>query len=389
MRFVVTVPLVLAGFVACTAGVQQIPAAPPPAPPAASARADAGAQPAPTADASVPGTDASAPAEAGADAGTAATEQDAGPTACPANMKLVDGDYCTKVQQKCTKSWWGKANKKKICEDFDKPTKCIGKKVHKRFCIDTYEYPDIKGARPEVMNNFFQAQVKCAALGKRICTESEWTMACEGPEMKPYPYGYKRDATKCNGDHTYDFPNMSKVRKRDPKELERLWLGVPSGSQPECISDYGVADMPGNADELAASEHASGGWKDKYDNVTTGGPWFSGVRNQCRPKIYTHNEGFYYYYLSFRCCAEADGKPTDPRAPKQIKRGWKFSRVERIAGLTIAQAKKEQPADFKRAKELGAEQMKKLGGKPADEKDWHPNEGRDKEWVREHPLPKH
>jgi hypothetical protein len=54
--------------------------------------------------------------------------------------------------------------------------------------------------------------------------------------------------------------------------------------------------------------------------VTTGGPWLEGVRNQCRPKIYTHNEGFSYYYLSFRCCAEPDGKPTDPRAPKQIQR---------------------------------------------------------------------
>ena len=44
------------------------------------------------------------------------------------------------------------------------------------------------------------------------------------------------------------------------------------------------------------------------------------MRNQCRPKIYTHNEGFAYYYLSLRCCAEADGKPSDPRSPKQIKR---------------------------------------------------------------------
>ncbi len=383
MRFAVVFPFVVVGFVACTAGVQPVPEAPPPAAPAAPPAApDAGA--APVVDASVPPADA-APADADA-APTAA--QDAGPSACPDGMKLVDGDFCTKVEQQCTKHWWDDVNKKKVCENFKKPSKCIGKKVHKRFCIDTYEYPDIKGARPEVMNNFFQAQVKCAALGKRICTENEWTMACEGPELKPYPYGYTRDATKCNGDHTYDFPNMDKVRKRDPKELERLWLGVPSGTQPECISDYGVADMPGNADELASSEHFTG-WANKYDNVTTGGPWFLGVRNQCRPKIYTHNEGFYYYYLSFRCCAEADGKPTDPRAPKQIKRGWKFSHVERLAGLDIEQAKKEQPADFKRARELGAAQMKKLGGKPADEKDWHPNEGRHKRWVREHHRPKH
>jgi len=81
-------------------------------------------------------------------------------------------------------------------------------------------------------------------------------------------------------------------------------------------SRYGTMKMPdGHVESLTAA--------DKYDNVTTGGPWVEGVRNQCRPKIYTHNEGFSYYYLSFRCCAEADGKKTDPRAPRQIKRGEK------------------------------------------------------------------
>jgi len=301
-------------------------------------------------------------------------------------MKLVDGDYCEKANQQCQQSWWGESNKKKICERFREPTTCTAGKLHKRFCIDEYEYPNIKGARPEVMNNFFQAQVKCAALGKRICTESEWTMACEGPHMKPYPYGYERDSAVCNGDHTYNFPDMHKVAARDPEELERLWLGVPSGTQPQCISDYGVADMPGNADELASSEQFSG-WADKYDNVTTGGPWFEGVRNQCRPKIYTHNEGFYYYYLSFRCCAEADGKPSDPRAPKQIRRGWLFERVERIAQLSVKQAKRQQPADFERARQKGAEQMKKLGGKPADAASWEPNKGKSARWEKEHPLP--
>jgi hypothetical protein len=77
------------------------------------------------------------------------------------------------------------------------------------------------------------------------------------------------------------------------------------------------------------------------DNVTTGGPWYRGVRNQCRPKIYTHNEGFYYYYLSFRCCAEADGKESDPRAPKQIKRGWEFERVEKLARFTREQMREK------------------------------------------------
>jgi sulfatase modifying factor 1 len=191
-----------------------------------------------------------------------------------------------------------------------------------------------------VMNRFNQAQVKCAAVGKRMCTESEWTMACEGPSLKPFPYGYTRDTNKCHGDMAWDGPDMKKVAQRDPEELARLWQGVRSG-QPECVSDYGVSDMPGNTDEVVASETYDAGWKGKFDSVHTGGPWYKGVRNQCRPKIYTHDEGFYYYFLSFRCCAEADGKASEPRTPKQVKANWKMDRVERIAGFTVAQMREK------------------------------------------------
>lgn len=250
-------------------------------------------------------------------------------------MQLVEGDYCTKVEQKCLVEWWAPQNRKRVCEQFQPPTKCIGKRVRKRFCVDTYAWPNQKGVRPEVMNQFYQAQVKCAALGKRMCTESEWNFACEGPEMKPFPHGYVRDPKKCNGDHKWDNPNMTKVRKRDATELARLWRGVPSGSQPDCVSDFGVADMPANNDEVVAGESA----KAKFSAVNTGGPWYSGVRNQCRPKVYTHDEGFYYYFLGFRCCGEADGKPSEPRTPKQLREGMKWSSVERLAGFTVEQMK--------------------------------------------------
>lgn len=257
------------------------------------------------------------------------------PSACPANMALVEGDYCTEVEQTCIEEWWGKANKKRVCEKFDPAgTKCIGSRVKKRYCIDKYEWPNQEGERPEVMNRFHQAEVKCAAVGKRMCTESEWNFACEGPEMKPFPYGYERDPLTCNGDHFYDSPDMKLVAKRDPTELARLWKGVRSGSQPGCKSDFGVFDMPANADEVAASEAVKGRFP-KFDSITTGGPWYSGVRNQCRPKVYTHDEGFYYYYLSFRCCSEPDGKPTDPRTPRQIEEGWTMGRVEGLAGFTV------------------------------------------------------
>jgi hypothetical protein len=256
-------------------------------------------------------------------------------------MKLVEGDYCSEVEHKCLKSWFDKSNKKTICEEFEPGyAKCVGTKTHKRYCIDEYEWPNVKGERPEVMNRFHQAEVKCAAVGKRLCAESEWTLACEGPEMKPFPYGYTRDASKCNGDHPWDQPNMKKVAKRDATELARLWHGVRSGSQPSCVSDYGVSDLPANTDEVVYSEQEKGE-RAKFDSVHTGGPWYKGVRNQCRPKIYTHNEDFYYYFLSFRCCAEPDGKSTDPRTARQVKDNWPMSRVEKLAQFTVTQMKEK------------------------------------------------
>lgn len=259
-----------------------------------------------------------------------------GPTACPAGMVLVEGDYCTKVEQKCLVEWWAPQNRKRVCEQFEPPTKCVGERVKKRFCIDRYAWPNEKGVRPEVMNNFYQAQVKCAAAGKRMCTESEWNFACEGPEMKPFPHGFTRDPKKCNGDHEWDNPNMKKVAKRDPKELARLWRGVPSGSQPECVSDFGVHDLPANNDEVVAGESP----KAKFSSVHTGGPWYSGVRNQCRPKVYTHEEGFYYYFLGFRCCSEPDGEPNEPRTPKQVRENTSWSTVERLAQVDVETMKK-------------------------------------------------
>ena len=261
-------------------------------------------------------------------------------SACPAGMQLVEGEYCSKVSHTCIKEWHDKSNNKDICEEFEPHSECVGTKVKKRFCMDTYTWPNEKGARPEVMNKFHQAQIKCAAVGKRMCTESEWTLACEGPEMLPFPYGYTRDTNKCHGDVEWDSPDMKKVAQRDPEELARLWKGVKNGSQPECISPYGVADLPGNTDEVTQSESFNEpDFKGKYDSIHSGGPWYKGVRNQCRPKIYTHDEGFYYYFLGFRCCAEPDGAPTEPLTGKQRKEKWKMDRVERIAGFTVVQMK--------------------------------------------------
>lgn len=309
----------------------------------------------PGAAAAAPGTQASAtdagtatespanpaPVAAASTADAAAKTQARATQHCPDGMVYIEDEYCSEVEQTCVDSWYDKSNKKKVCEKFEPPSKCVGERIRKRYCIDRFSWPNVKGERPEVMNNFYQAQVKCAAVGKRMCTESEWTLACEGPEMKPFPYGYERDPAKCNGDHPWDSPNMTKVAQRDPTELARLWRGVRSGSQPECVSDYGVHDLPANNDEVVANEQTGTGWKTKYASVHTGGPWYKGVRNQCRPKIYTHDEGFYYYFLGFRCCANPDGAENEPLTEKQAREGMKWGTVERLARFTVAEMKEK------------------------------------------------
>jgi hypothetical protein len=329
----------LATLVACAAA----PAGPAVAPPAPSSDASAAASvpPPPETASAVASAAGSAPVAAASSAAPASKAPE-GPTSCPAGMKLVEGEYCTDVDHKCKKEWFDKSNKKVICEEFEPKATCVGAKVKKRYCIDEYSWPNVKGDRPEVMNNFYQAQVKCAAVGKRMCTESEWTLACEGPEMKPFPYGWKRDTTKCNGDHMWDDPKMKKVAQRDPKELARLWKGVRNGEQPECVSDFGIADLPGNTDDVVSNESWDrGGMYGKFESVHSGGPWYKGTRNQCRPKIYTHDEGFYYYFLSFRCCGEPDGKANDPRTPHQVKENIPFKKVESLARFGVEDVRKK------------------------------------------------
>jgi hypothetical protein len=258
------------------------------------------------------------------------------PGACPAGMKLVDTTHCTEVQRTCLRDEYTKSNKITICHQFaEKPPRCVGAERRERFCIDEYEYPNKKGARSPVMVDFHDAAALCAAEGKRLCWESEWTAACEGPEKLPFPYGYARSPEACNIENPWIKPSLSKLYDPSPAvagaELTRLDQGVASGSKPGCVSGFGVRDQTGNVDEwvLLERKRGKGGWAG-----LKGGAW-GHVRNACRPVTTSHAAEFTYYFVSFRCCADAAPpepggapiwKPPPLPAPKKnattANRGW-------------------------------------------------------------------
>jgi formylglycine-generating enzyme len=229
--------------------------------------------------------------------------------ACPSDMVEVSGDYCPYVLEKCAR-WLDPATKLQ-CAEFEKPASaghCFMKTEHKSFCIDRYEWPNRAGELPQSMESWREAKASCEGIGKRLCSDTEWTLACEGPERHPYPYGdgYARDGSACNADKPYVWPNPERVYdpKTQTEELARLDQREPSGARASCVSSYGVHDMTGNVDEWVVNVSQFG---QPHQSALKGGYW-GPVRSRCRPMTTEHEETFRYYQTGFRCCgAQQDG----------------------------------------------------------------------------------
>jgi formylglycine-generating enzyme len=250
---------------------------------------------------------------------------------CPAEMVLVDTMFCPEVRQTCLKSHFNGPNHLTVCEEFAADRKCLAAERRERFCIDRYEFPSEPGGHPPVMVSAYDAAGLCAERGKRLCWESEWTAACEGPEPQPFPYGLKRDHDRCNIDNPYLKPDLDKVH--DPRdeirgpELLRLDQSAPSGAMAGCVSGFGVHDLTGNFDEWVRTESIRG--EGKWAGLK-GGAW-GAVRNACRPITTKHVPQWSYYFVSFRCCRDAaTGEPwPQPDIPlpshpagKPLDHGW-------------------------------------------------------------------
>ena len=224
-------------------------------------------------------------------------------------MIEVEGTFCPFLDQICIKRPVAMSYR---CSEYRAPSgNCQTGTSNKHFCIDTYEWPNKAGEEPVVMKSWYEARDACQSIGKRLCTQDEWTLACEGPEHLPYPYGYTRDATACNIDKDAIQVNESALKRPDKRDAEvaRLWQGEASGSRPGCKSPFGVFDMTGNVDEWTVNETGN-----PHNSALKGGYW-SWVRGRCRAVTAGHDEGFRYYQIGWRCCANPGASVSAPSAP--------------------------------------------------------------------------
>jgi hypothetical protein len=151
-----------------------------------------------------------------------------------------------------------------------------------RFCIDRYEWPNQKSARPQAYVSLYQATDSCFSRGKRLCTSEEWSLACSGPYSWNYPYGQRYEPYACATSDTA------------PR---------PSGSKPECRAYFGTFDMAGNLAEWTSTPAK----EDRHFNNVVGGFWESGPRSGCFEKRYSYYPQNRHNPVGFRCCKDIGG----------------------------------------------------------------------------------
>jgi formylglycine-generating enzyme len=191
-------------------------------------------------------------------------------------------------------------------------------------CIDVFEFPDKPCELPMVWVAPVQAKVLCELEGKRLCSQEEWTLACngdpEGGKPSKFAYGDEMDLDVCNTDK----PAATFGPGCVPDSASSAWKTCatntePSGSYPRCRSRFGVFDQHGNVAEIMARLDPDGHW---YSQLKGSAFFYVDVARKpderppegretypdhCaydpRWHVEPMNEAWHVnYHLGFRCC---------------------------------------------------------------------------------------
>jgi formylglycine-generating enzyme required for sulfatase activity len=177
------------------------------------------------------------------------------------------------------------------------------------FCVDRYEAPNRRGAKPLVMQSANDSVSWCAEHRKRLCTEDEWISACEGEDHSAYPYGETHVDGRCNDDKPWkkvDEATLGKWPAAEAREhAKELYQATPSGYKRKCVAETGARDMTGNVEEwvLRTRDHDN-----DWPYLLVGCYWsgcYGGGKPTCHSTNDAHGPEFRFYETGFRCCKDA------------------------------------------------------------------------------------
>lgn len=164
-----------------------------------------------------------------------------------------------------------------------------------------------RGVVPQGYISQRMAAAACAAAGKRLCADTEWTRACRGPQNRTYGYGDRRERGRCNENHSWHpvvqlfrtagVALWGHVQMNDPQINQLPGTVALTGAHASCGNEYGVFDMVGNLHEWTADPNGTfrGGY---YMDTAING-------NGCGYVTTAHDTSYHDYSIGFRCCAAA------------------------------------------------------------------------------------
>ena len=212
---------------------------------------------------------------------------------CPEGMLLVEGTTCAETHRKCIER---RPGDDASCRSFEPATCRRGLPL--RFCVDRYEYPNQEGMLPAAVVTFEQAREACTEEGKRLCTEMEWTFACEGPKGFAFSYGDEELSGACNvgrpaprlrHDALWEAKDVSAV-------FEQYDARVRSGALKGCAGPFGARDLLGNVAEWVRSDLPG------FERALRGGS-YSGTPS-CQTVSQIKQPSFRELQTGFRCCRD-------------------------------------------------------------------------------------
>ncbi|MEM6292950.1 MAG: SUMF1/EgtB/PvdO family nonheme iron enzyme [Myxococcota bacterium] len=152
-------------------------------------------------------------------------------------------------------------------------------------CMESGEYPGLREI-PKTQVTLADAKKACEDGGRRLCSASEWKLACRGAEGRRQPYAGARVEGRCNDALDGVGQNLSR-----------------SGARAECVSPEGVYDLVGNVGEWVDGGAVLGG--DAMTNRAS-------CTTRKKPGASTMSPA-----IGFRCCVSLD--EGDEPAPAKSK----------------------------------------------------------------------
>jgi formylglycine-generating enzyme required for sulfatase activity len=153
---------------------------------------------------------------------------------------------------------------KATCGGFENMVPIWKRGKKPKACIDVFEFPNKPCELPLVWVSPVQAKVICELQGKRLCSQEEWTLACNadpaGGKPTKFAYGDEMDLEICNTNKSGGTYSKDCV----PDSASSAWKTCatntePTGAFPKCRSRFGVYDQHGNVAEIMTRVDADDG----------------------------------------------------------------------------------------------------------------------------------